>query len=70
MNKLLLLVPAALAASFLGCAASDAPIGARNIEVVHLVFSEVWSKGNVALIDSEIPLPTTTSRFPKSPSFD
>jgi len=32
------------------CAPSDDPVKARNIEVVHVVFSEIWSKGNVELI--------------------
>lgn len=51
MSRFLLLVAAVVTTSLIGCAASDAPIVARNIERVHVVFSEIWSKGNVALID-------------------
>jgi len=34
-----------------GCGSSDDQLEARNIEAIRLVFSEVWSKGNVDLID-------------------
>jgi len=51
MNNFLLLVAAVVTMNLIGCAASDAPIVAKNIEVIHVVFSEIWSKGNVALID-------------------
>ena len=33
-----------------GCASSPASIKSRNINVINVVFSEVWSKGNVDLI--------------------
>jgi len=35
----------------LACGSSDDRTKARNIEVVKVIFSEVWSKGNVDLID-------------------
>jgi len=35
----------------LGCGSSDAHSKVKNIEVVQIIFSEVWSKGNVDLID-------------------
>jgi len=34
----------------IGCAPSDDPVEVRNAEVVHVVFSEIWSTGNVELI--------------------
>lgn len=35
----------------LGCESSDERTKALNIEVVEVVFAEVWSKGNIDLID-------------------
>jgi steroid delta-isomerase-like uncharacterized protein len=35
----------------MGCESSDSHSKARNIEVVQLVFTEIFSKGNVDLID-------------------
>jgi hypothetical protein len=35
----------------IGCAPSDDPVKVRNIEVVQVVFSEIWSKGSVELIN-------------------
>jgi steroid delta-isomerase-like uncharacterized protein len=35
----------------LGCGPSDDHSKAENLEVVRVVFSEVWSKGNVDLVD-------------------
>ena len=51
MSRIVLLAPAALTILLIGCAASDDPVTVRNIEVVHVVFSEVWSKGDVDRID-------------------
>lgn len=51
MNRFNLLVPAAVTVMLIGCAASDDSIETKNIEAVHEVFSEIWSKGNVDLID-------------------
>jgi steroid delta-isomerase-like uncharacterized protein len=51
MNRIVLLVPAAVTMILIGCAASDDPVKVRNIEVVHVVHSEIWSKGKVELID-------------------
>jgi steroid delta-isomerase-like uncharacterized protein len=42
---------AALVMVQIGCISSDDQIKARNLEVLHLVHSEIWSKGNVDLID-------------------
>jgi steroid delta-isomerase-like uncharacterized protein len=36
--------------SIMGCAASDDAVRVNNIEVVHVVTSEIWSKGHVDLI--------------------
>jgi steroid delta-isomerase-like uncharacterized protein len=53
MNRITLHLLAAviLSMSVIGCAPSDDPVKARNIEVVHVVFSEIFSKGNVELIN-------------------
>ena len=50
MNRIVLLVSAAVTMILIGCATSDDPIEVKNIKVVHEVFSEIWSKGNVDLI--------------------
>lgn len=44
-------VVVAVALIVMGCGPSDSSVRARNIKVVHTVFSEIWSKGNVDLID-------------------
>jgi steroid delta-isomerase-like uncharacterized protein len=51
MKQILFLVPAAVTTILMGCGASDDPVIARNIEVVHVVHSEIWSKGNIDLIE-------------------
>lgn len=51
MNRIVLLVPAAAIMILVGCAPSDSLVRASNIEVVHVVHSEIWSKGNVELIE-------------------
>ncbi|MEJ2343171.1 MAG: ester cyclase [Gemmatimonadales bacterium] len=51
MNRIAFLLPAALAGIMVGCSSSDDPVEVSNIEVVHVVFSEIWSKGSVELID-------------------
>ena len=50
MSGTFLLVPAAATMMLVGCAASDGPVKVKNVEVVHVVFAEIWSKGNVDLI--------------------
>jgi steroid delta-isomerase-like uncharacterized protein len=50
MNRIVLLLPAAVIMIMMGCAPSDDPVKTGNIEVVHAVF-EIWSKGSVELID-------------------
>jgi steroid delta-isomerase-like uncharacterized protein len=50
MNRFVLLVPAAVITILIGCAASNDPIEAKNIDAVHEIFSEIWSKGDVDLI--------------------
>jgi len=50
MNRIVLLVPEVVTMILVGCAASGDPVKVRNIEVVHVVHSEIWSKGNVDLI--------------------
>ncbi len=51
MNRIALLLPAAVTMILIGCGPSDDPVRVRNIEVVHVVHSDIWSKGNVELID-------------------
>ena len=51
MSRTFLLVPVAVTMMLVGCAASEDPVKVKNVEVVHVVFSEIWSKGNVDLID-------------------
>jgi steroid delta-isomerase-like uncharacterized protein len=50
MNRVVLLLPAAVTMILIGCGPCDDPVKARNIEVVHVVHSEIWSKGNIDLI--------------------
>lgn len=51
MRRLDLLLLIAMIMTLMGCGPSDDEIKAKNIDVVHVVFSEVWSRGNVDLID-------------------
>lgn len=48
MNRIALVLPAAVLVAT--CAPPDDTIEVRNSEVVHAVFSEVWSKGDVELV--------------------
>jgi len=50
--KLSLLLAVALAGAAYGCANSSGANRTRNIKVVELAHSEIWSKGNVDLIDN------------------
>jgi len=52
MSRMVLLLPAAVTMMLIGCQASDDPLKVRNVEVVQVVFAEIWSKGNVDLIGS------------------
>jgi len=51
MNRLVFLLPVAVAVILTGCGPSDNSAKGGNIKLIHTVFSEIWSKGNVALID-------------------
>ena len=51
MNRIVLLLPVAVAITLIGCGPSDNPVKVRNIKLIHTVFSEIWNKGNVDLID-------------------
>ena len=51
MRRAGLLLLIAMIMTLMGCGSSDDQIKARNIDVINVVFSEVWSKGNVDLID-------------------
>ena len=50
MDRVLLL-PAALAMILIGCGPSHDSVEVRNVRLIHTVFSEIWSKGNVDLIE-------------------
>ncbi len=50
MNRIAFLL-AAVAVIMASCTSSDDPVEVGNIEVVHVVFSDIWSKGSVELID-------------------
>ncbi len=51
MKRIALFLPVVVAMTLIGCGLSDNSVKARNIKLVHRVFSEIWSKGNVDLID-------------------
>ena len=51
MNRIVLLLPITMAITLIGCGPSDNSVKGRNIKLIHTVFSEIWSKGNVDLID-------------------
>jgi len=51
MKRIVLFVSAAAIVMLGGCAASDDAVEAANVEAVHTVFTEIWSKGNVGVID-------------------
>jgi len=50
MSRMYRLVPVVATMMLMGCAASEDPVTVKNVEVVHEVFAEIWSKGNVDLI--------------------
>jgi steroid delta-isomerase-like uncharacterized protein len=58
-----LLVLVAMIATFVGCASSSSRSKARNSAILESVFSEVWSKGNVDLID-QLYAPGFIGHFP------
>ena len=64
MNRIIFLVPTAVTIILMGCATSDSPVKDRNIETVHVVFSEIWSKGNVDLI-SDLYAENYVGHFPE-----
>jgi len=49
--RIALLFPVALAMILSGCGRSDNSVKVRNVKRIHTVFSEIWSKGNVDLVD-------------------
>lgn len=51
MKRTVLLVSAAVIMMLAGCTASDDALRGSNVDVVHQVFAEIWSKGNVDLVD-------------------
>lgn len=51
MHRLSITLLIAIMMTPLGCGSSGDHSKAKNIEVVQVVFSEVWSKGNVGLLD-------------------
>jgi len=63
MNRRFLLVAAAVTIILIACAAPDDPVRVRNIEVIRVVHSEIWSKGNIELID-DVFADTFVGHFP------
>ena len=63
MNRHTLFVLMAAVMTPIGCAGSPDSVEARNIEVVRLQHSEIWSKGNLDLID-EVFAPNFVGHFP------
>ena len=51
MNRNTFLLSAAIAGITVGCSSADDTIEGSNIDLVHVVFSEIWSKGSVERID-------------------
>jgi steroid delta-isomerase-like uncharacterized protein len=51
MRRTGILVLVAMSMTTLGCGSSADHSKAKNVEVVQIIFSEVWSKGNVDLVD-------------------
>lgn len=51
MKRFVLFVSAAVIVILAGCAASGDAVEATNVETVHAVFTEIWSKGNLGVID-------------------
>jgi len=51
MNRIVLFLAAAVTMILMGCGRCDDPVTVRNIEVIQVVHSEIWSKGNIELID-------------------
>ena len=52
MIRIVFLVLAGMTMTLAGCASFPATIKSKNIDVINIVFSEVWSKGNVDLISN------------------
>ncbi len=51
MKRIVPLLPVAVVITLIACGPSDNSVKVRNIKLIHMVFSEIWSKGNVDLID-------------------
>jgi steroid delta-isomerase-like uncharacterized protein len=51
MNRIVLLIAAAAAMVSTGCGPSHNSVRVRNTALIQPVFSEIWSKGNLDLID-------------------
>ena len=51
MRRAALLLLIAMTIIPMGCGSSDDQSKVKNIQMIQIVFSEVWSKGNVDLID-------------------
>ena len=51
MKRIAIFLPVVVAMTVIGCGPSDNSVNARNIKIVHRVFFEIWSKGDVDLID-------------------
>lgn len=63
MNRILILLLAGSAVLAGGCCTPSARVESQNIDVIRKVFAEVWSEGNVDLID-ELYAKSYTGHFP------
>ena len=67
LNRLILL-PLASLMLLGGCALHSTLVESRNVDAVRLIFSEVWSKGNVDLVD-ELYATDVIGHFPGGETF-
>ncbi len=66
MNKVIHLTSLVVIIFLISCTASDEDVRSRNIEAVQIVFSEIWSKGNVELI-GDVYADSFIGHFPAGP---
>lgn len=64
MSRIGFLVLTGMTLAIAACASAPATTKSENIEVINIVFSEIWSKGNVDLIDNLIA-ENFVGHFPK-----
>jgi len=63
MHRVILLLPTAMIMTLMGCGSPDDQIKTRNIEVVRMAHSEIWSNGKFDLI-SDVYADNFVGHFP------